>query len=129
MMKRLIAIFAYFTVFASCSVAYAQAPLVFKVMEQELPTIEEGKLADATFSFTNQSDTTLVLTNVVSSCGCTVAAWSKEAIAPQQNGEIKVSYNSNNRPGYYVRTIKVQHSASKDPILLKIKGYVKPKTQ
>lgn len=107
--------------------AYSQATLDFDSKELKLKNIEEGQLAEGVFTFTNNSDTTIVLSNVRGSCGCTVAKWPKEAIAPQGKGEIKVVYNSMNRPGYYVKSVRVTSAMFKKPIELKVKGFVKKK--
>lgn len=107
--------------------AHSQITLDFDKEEIKLNEIEEGQLAEGVFTFTNNSDTTIVLSNVRGSCGCTVAKWPKTAIAPQGKGEIKVVYNSMNRPGYYVKSVRVTSAMFKKPIELKVKGFVKKK--
>lgn len=61
--------------------------------------VEEGQVAKHTFTFTNTGDAPLIIYNAQGSCGCTVPEWPREAIAPGGTGEIKVSFNSQGRPG------------------------------
>ena len=46
------------------------------------------------FSFTNEGDANLIISNAVASCGCTVPNWPKEPIAPGDKGTIEVVFNS-----------------------------------
>jgi len=126
--------FAFPIILTWCSLfsAYAQETakeiaLDFASKELQLKQITEGQLAEGIFTFTNNSDTTIVINNVSGSCGCTIAQWPKGAIAPKGKGAIKVVYNSMNRPGYYVKSIRVTSPMFTHPIELKVKGLVKSK--
>jgi len=46
------------------------------------------------FTFKNTSSKPIVLTNVNSSCGCTVPQWSKKPVQPGESSTIKVKYNT-----------------------------------
>ena len=59
------------------------------------------------------------------SCGCTVPTWPKEAIAPGSSGEIGVKYDTK-RVGKFTKTITLTTNADKRPVILTIKGEVKP---
>jgi hypothetical protein len=61
--------------------------------------IDEGTVAKHTFEFKNTGDAPLIIYNAQGSCGCTVPDWPREAIAPGETGEIKVSFNSAGRVG------------------------------
>ena len=81
------------------------------------------KPAKATFTFTNSSEAPVVITNVRSSCGCTVANYTKEPVRPGENGEVSATYNAA-RVGRFTKTVTVTVDAVKTPIILKIKGEV-----
>ena len=51
------------------------------------------------FHFRNVSNKAVTLTKVNTSCGCTVAKFSKETVAPQATGTLSLTYNPKNRPG------------------------------
>ncbi len=77
------------------------------------------------FEFTNTGDAPLIITNVQSTCGCTVPSKPKEPIMPGKTGQIEVKYNMN--PGPIRKTITVESNAVNyegGKIALKIKGTV-----
>ncbi|HOP04609.1 MAG TPA: DUF1573 domain-containing protein [Tenuifilaceae bacterium] len=78
------------------------------------------------FEFTNLGEEPLVLTNVRSSCGCTVPDWPKDPIKPGEKGVINVKYNTRS-VGNFNKTITVYSNGQPSPIILRIKGTVKPK--
>lgn len=48
----------------------------------------------ATFKITNKGDKPLVISNVTTSCGCTVADWTKEPIAPGKTGSVSSTFDA-----------------------------------
>ncbi len=75
------------------------------------------------FKFTNEGTETLLLSNVRSSCGCTVPAWPKDPIKKGEQAVIKVKYNTV-RAGSFNKSITVYSNGSEQPIILRIKGTV-----
>lgn len=75
------------------------------------------------FKFTNTGKEPLILTNVRSSCGCTVPKWPREPILPGQSEVIHVEYKTN-RIGRINKTITVQSNAQTSSVVLRIKGEV-----
>ncbi|MDI9311327.1 MAG: DUF1573 domain-containing protein [Limnohabitans sp.] len=77
------------------------------------------------FEFTNTGDADLIITNVNSSCGCTVPSKPNGPIKPGQVGKIEVKYNMN--PGPIRKTLTVESNAvnvEEGKVILKIKGIV-----
>ena len=74
------------------------------------------------FDFTNTGKADLQLSNVSSSCGCTVPEWPKEPIPPGGTAKIKVSY-ATSRVGVINKNIYVDSNAG-ERITLTIKGNV-----
>ncbi len=77
------------------------------------------------FEFRNTGDAPLIITNVQSTCGCTVPSKPTEPIMPGKTGKIDVKYNMN--PGPIRKTITVESNAvnyDNGRIALKIKGEV-----
>ena len=79
------------------------------------------------FTFTNDGDAPLVLSNVRASCGCTTPKWTREPIEPGQSGEITVTYNPAGRPGRFQKTVTVTSNTEQATTKLYIKGEVIPK--
>ena len=98
--------------------------IAFAQQEHDYGTIQKGGDGNCEFTFTNNGNEPLILSNVKASCGCTVPTWTKEPVMPGKNGTIKVRYNTNN-VGPINKTITVTSNAVDNPrIVLKIKGQV-----
>ena len=69
----------------------------FKSLIHDYGTIYKKDDGVCTFEFKNTGKADLLLTNVSSSCGCTVPeGWQKDPIPPGGTSSFKVSYNTNN---------------------------------
>ena len=99
------------------------AKIEFKALEIDYGTIEKGADGNRIFEFTNTGDAPLIISNVKSSCGCTVPSWPKAPIMPGASGEIQVKYDTN-RVNPIRKTITVTSNADTPTIALKIKGEV-----
>jgi Protein of unknown function (DUF1573) len=78
-----------------------------------------------TFEFKNTGDAPLIITNVQSTCGCTVPSKPTEPIMPGKTGKIDVKYNMS--PGPIRKTITVESNATNvegGRVAIKIKGEV-----
>lgn len=79
----------------------------------DLGIIAEGNAQEITFPFYNTGEAPLVLADVSTSCGCTVANnWPKTAIAPGQGSEITVRFDSQGWPGENRKEIFVVSNAT-----------------
>ncbi len=77
------------------------------------------------FKFTNTGDAKLIINSVHTSCGCTVADYSKESISPGGSGEITVTYNGAGKmPGTFKKSIQVFSNCKKDMARVFITGYM-----
>ncbi|MCC6684143.1 MAG: DUF1573 domain-containing protein [Bacteroidia bacterium] len=115
-MKKIFALFLLLSV----STAFAQtakhkkmrgAVIVFETDTFDFGEIWEGEKAEAIFQFKNAGTQPLVLTEVITTCGCTNAVWPKEAIPPGGTGSVKVAYDSQFRPGMFMKRIGVKSNA------------------
>jgi len=130
-MKALLAALILITslLFAQNSHAQGAAQVKFEQMDHNFGVIkEEGGPANFNFKFTNTGNTPLIIQHVEASCGCTTPEWSKEPILPGKGGFIKVSYNPEQRPGVFNKSITVSSNATKGITVLTISGEVTPKT-
>jgi len=105
-----------------------KAEISFATIEHNYGTIDFGANGSCEFEFTNTGKVPLTLINVQASCGCTAPEWSKEPIKPGDKGKIMVKYNTQ-LPGTFQKSITVYSNAATTPIVLKIKGEVKPPQQ
>jgi hypothetical protein len=79
------------------------------------------------FEFTNTGSIPLMIKQVHASCGCTSPSWSKEPVLPGKTGFVAATYNPQNRPGPFSKTISLVSNASTPNKVLTIKGDVVPK--
>jgi Protein of unknown function (DUF1573) len=70
-------------------------------------TVTMGPTADATFKFTNNGTTPIVIKSANPSCGCTTPTFTKTPVMPGESGEVKASYGTEGRPGYFQKTVTV----------------------
>ncbi|MDD5507854.1 MAG: DUF1573 domain-containing protein [Bacteroidales bacterium] len=112
-------------VVASAVVDTASVPEIsFDKLVHDYGTIELNGNGNCQFTFTNTGKEPLVLTNVRSSCGCTVPSWPKEPILPGKSGVIDVKYNTS-RAGVINKSVVVTSNAKTATVTLQIKGEVK----
>jgi len=67
--------------------------------------IEEGSIVEYTFKYKNVGSEVLEISHVRTSCGCTAAVISGKTLKPQEEGTLKVEFDSSNREGAVSRTI------------------------
>ncbi len=119
MKKLVVTILIVFVGFA----VQAQAEISFKTDTIDYGQIAKGSDGTRVFEFTNTGDKPLVISDVKSSCGCTVPKKPDGPVAPGASSSIEVKYDTN-RVGPIRKTITV-HSNAKEPVVaLKIKGEV-----
>ena len=59
-----------------------QTEIFFETVTHDFGEIIEGSKAEFEFQFKNNGNSPLVLSNVSSSCGCTVPDWTKKPVKP-----------------------------------------------
>lgn len=104
------------------------AKIEFKSDTIDYGTIEKGADGVRVFEFTNTGNAPLIISDVKSTCGCTVPKKPDGPIMPGQKGEISVKYDTN-RVNPIRKTITVTSNADTPTIALKIKGEVIDPTQ
>ena len=125
-MKKTIILIA-FALISSIGFAQNGPKIVFSAPDN---TIDYGKVTKTEngtrdFVFTNTGNAPLIITNVLSTCGCTVPIKPGEPIMPGKTGKITVKYNM--APGPIRKTITVESNAvnyEDGRVALKIKGEV-----
>lgn len=109
----------------SLSTSFSQPCIQFQNKLFDFDTVAMGHHANCRFEFKNTRNEPLLVTDVVTSCGCTVAGWTKSLVLPGGNGYVYVSYNTSLQ-GSFRKTILVKSNTEKKEVL-QIKGYVASK--
>ncbi|MFT4801884.1 MAG: hypothetical protein ACI93N_001659 [Flavobacteriaceae bacterium] len=121
-MKK-IAIIALIAFIGLVQQANAQAKIEFKTDIIDYGEIAKGSDGIRTFEFTNTGDAPLIISNVKSSCGCTVPSKPDGPIAPGESSIIEVKYDTK-RLGPIRKTVTVYSNADQPIVSLKIKGKI-----
>ena len=74
------------------------------------------------YTITNIADDPCVIYNVVTSCGCTEAEWTRQPLKKGEQGKISVTYSNDEGPFPFDKSITVYLSSIKKPVILKLKG-------
>lgn len=104
------------------------AKIEFKSETVDYGDIEKGSDGVRVFTFTNTGNAPLIISNVSSSCGCTIPKKPENPILPGATGEIQVKYDTN-RVGPIRKAVTVTSNADTPTKVLKIKGEVKGDVQ
>lgn len=123
MMKNLITILFVGLISIGSFAQEKVAKIEFKTDVIDYGTIEKGSDGVRVFEFTNTGDAPLIISNVKSTCGCTVPKKPKGPIMPGETGQIEVKYDTN-RVNPIRKTITVISNADTPTVALKIKGLV-----
>jgi len=123
MMKNLITILFIGLMSLGISAQEKVAKIEFKTDVIDYGTIEKGSDGIRVFEFTNTGNAPLIISNVKSTCGCTVPKKPEKPIMPGESGEIQVKYDTN-RVNPIRKTITVISNAETPTVALKIKGLV-----
>jgi uncharacterized cupredoxin-like copper-binding protein len=96
-------------------------------MSHDFGTIIEGERVEHTFKFTNTGTADLVISSATASCGCTIPSPPKEPIAPGEEGEIKVEFNSAGKSAMQTKDITILANTNPVKTILQIKVFVEKK--
>ncbi|MDX1909246.1 MAG: DUF1573 domain-containing protein [Bacteroidia bacterium] len=87
-------------------------------------SVPAGTTVTHKFKFKNTGTEPLVITRVKASCGCTTPNYSKDPIAPGEDGFIDVSFDSTGKNGMQTKTITVTGNFPEINKILQISGEV-----
>lgn len=93
----------------------------------EFGDITQGDRVEHTFELENTGNEPLILSDVKTTCGCTVPEWPREPIAPGKKANIKVVFNSTGKMGIQNKVVTIMSNAVNSPARVKIVSNVLPK--
>lgn len=96
----------------------------FTETEHDFGKITQGERVKTSFVFTNSGKSNLIISNVSTTCGCTVADYPKDPIAPGKGGKIEVEFNSEGKSGNVERKVTVVSNCEPNATSLTIKSQV-----
>ena len=100
--------------------------LTFDKKEHDFGEIEAKTQVETVFTYKNTGKAPLVITDIKSTCGCTVPKdWSKEPLAPGASGEFTVKFNGSGK-NKVTKTVTVTANTEAGKETVKITAFVKP---
>ena len=109
--------FASIKISAKVTPSEKEAILAFNEMQYDFGKVQQGETLEHLFKFKNTGTANLIIESVHPSCGCTGATLGdKKEYAPDESGEIKVSFNTQGREGINSKTITVTSNDKKEPV-------------
>lgn len=99
--------------------------IYFEKNEHDFGEIIAGETITYAFKFSNTGGADLIISDVLTSCGCTVSEFPKEPIKPGKSGVIKLTFDSRGRVGYQNKTATIKTNTVPDMVFLRIKATVK----
>lgn len=101
----------------------AQAVIQFEQTSHNFGTFSSDQPQKCEFIFTNTGDKPLIIQQAFSSCGCTVASFTRTPINPGEKGKVTISYNGKNLfPGHFKKPVTVSSNAKNNIVRVYIEG-------
>ena len=92
--------------------------------------IHQDESLSIDFAFKNTGDAPLLIRSVKGSCGCTVPKYPKNIpIKPGETGEVEVNFDTNGRPDFQQKMVRVSANTTDGGQLLRIQAFVEPKNK
>ena len=85
--------------------------ITFEKTSHDFGQIIRGERVSYRFKFKNTGKLPLIISDVPSSCGCTVPEFSKLPVSPGEEGYVLVTFNSQTENGYRTKTVTVVSNA------------------
>lgn len=99
----------------------------FEFEQYDFDQVLQGDKPEIHFAFQNTGDRPLVISNVLTSCGCTASDWPTTPIAPGSSSSIRVTFDSTGKIGFQKKIITVLSNATNNRKEVSIVAQVLPK--
>lgn len=100
--------------------------ITFDKLAHDFGEIENGTPVETVFSYKNTGDAPLVITDIKSTCGCTVPSdWTKEPLAVGEEGKFTVKFNGKGNGNKITKNVTVTANTEKGKEVVKISAFVK----
>ena len=93
-------------------VSEPKAVIAFDVPVHDFGDMKQGEKVAFVFKFKNTGKAPLIISNVQTTCGCTVPDWPKDPVAPGKTGQLSATFNSAGKSGKQNKVITVISNAS-----------------
>ena len=123
-MKNFLVLFIAFFSYTLVNSQEMKPEISFEKTVIDYGTVNKGDNGVREFVFKNSGNAPLIISNVKSTCGCTIPKKPEKPILPGESEKIQVKYDTK-RVGFIRKSITVTSNAASSPTtILKIKGQV-----
>jgi len=126
----IIFIFTYsITTWAQTSVGPKNGPVIgFTELSHDFGDIIQGQKVTYIFKYKNTGTEPLIVSEVITTCGCTATLWSKSPLALGKESELNVTFNSDGKMGRQNKVITILSNATNNATTVSIVCNVLPAT-
>lgn len=100
----------------------------FEESKYDFGDITQGEVVEHFFEFTNTGGAPLIISNVITTCGCTAPTWPKDPVKPGEKGKIKIVFNSTGKIGRQNKVVTIISNTTNQKDRLFIVANVIPKS-
>lgn len=101
------------------------AVMTFDSEKHDFGMLTSGENIAYSFHFRNTGSADLVINGCEASCGCTVADYPRQRIAPGKDGYVTITFKSAGKMGMQYQEVKVSSNAQPGMVTLKILAQVR----
>lgn len=126
-LERKVQIILYESENADLPAGKKQPEIAYKDSILDFGNIKQGEEAMIYTKFKNTGTAALMISGVETSCGCIMVDWPRDAFAPGKEGELKISFNTNEDMGVYNELITIYTNTAKGKYVFQVKAVLSSK--
>ena len=111
-MKKIILLLAFscLSIVGFSQTTLKDSGIQWETVTKDFSKIKIGTVAEFTFRVKNTSKVPLFISSANPSCGCTASSYTTKPIKPGESGSVTASYNTEGRPGFFYKSVRVTFS-------------------
>lgn len=99
--------------------------LEFEETKHDFGLMVQGERLPFKFKCTNTGGADAIISDVTSTCGCTIPSWTRQPIKPGEKGEVEVILNTGGKPaGFISKTVNVIANTEPNSIKLEVSAEI-----
>ena len=125
-------LFPLFIILLFLSSVFAQGDngpdIKFDEIKHDFGDIIQGDKVEHYFKFTNVGKEPLIISRIVTTCGCTAPTWPEKPVKPGESGKIKIVFNSTGKIGRQNKVVTILSNSVNQKEQLFIVANIIPKS-
>ena len=109
-----------------CATNIAQPEFKFEGKKQKFEEVKAGPTLSFDFPFLNKGNQPLIIHDIKVSCECTKFEYPQKPVAPEEKGNIHVTFDTKGKTGWQYRDLSIHSNAKGSPNKIQFYGKVIP---